>query len=234
MKIKITIIDDQPVEISRLNSELQKWNSDHKFAIEILEYSSGEEYFQKEKIHDSSVFFLDIHLNGMDGLSIAKKLRSKGYPGYLIFLTAFREYAFEGYQVHALNFLLKPVHSASLYPCMDEIAKELSGNTYVFRNKQEIIQIPYNDILTFSSNMHYVDILTISDTFSQYAALNNIIPYLPKEFIQTHRSYIVNMSHIYKIIGNKIVLSNNLNVQIGRSYLKQVKTAISDYSVRFN
>ncbi len=68
----------------------------------------------------------------MNGISIAKILRVNGYNGNIIFLTAFREYVFQGYEVHALNYLLKPITLDSLKPCMDEVARDLSGNTYVF------------------------------------------------------------------------------------------------------
>lgn len=81
------------------------------------------------------------------------------YHGIIVFLTAFRGYVFRGYEVRALNYLLKPVKENTLFLCLDEIAKELSNNTYIYRNKREIVSIPYTDILTFSSRLHYVDIL---------------------------------------------------------------------------
>ena len=59
------------------------------------------------------------------------------------FLTAFREYVFRGYEVRALNYLLKPVKENTLFLCLDEIAKELSNNTYIYRNKQEIVSIGF-------------------------------------------------------------------------------------------
>lgn len=234
MKIKITIIEDCLIELNRLSNELEIWSKCSGIEIKLYTYSSGEEYFRRHQENDVSVFFLDIQLSGMSGMTFAKKLRESGYKGHLIFLTAFREYVFEGYQVHALNYLLKPITANLLKPCMDEIAKDLLGNTYVFRNKQEIVQIPYTDILVFTSNMHYVDILTSSKSFCQYTTLNNIIIYLPKEFIRCHRSYIVNMSHIYKIKGSTIVLSNNMKVPMGRSFLNQVQIQFSNYSFRFD
>ena len=173
-------------------------------------------------------------MHEMSGLDVAKKLRKEGYQGPIIFLTAFREYVFHGYEVHAMNYLLKPVKQETLFLCLDEIAKDLSGNSYLYRNKQDIIRIPYRDILSFSSSLHYVDILTVSEHFCQYATLNNIIEYLPQEFIRTHKSCIVNMAHIYKISGSTIVLSNHMTTQIGRSYLKSVASAFTAYSTRFD
>ena len=173
-------------------------------------------------------------MKGMTGLDVAKKLREEGYQGSVIFLTAFREYVFHGYEVHAMNYLLKPVKEYPLFLCLDEIAKDLYGSSYLYRNKQEIIRIPYKDILSFSSSMHYVDILTVSEHFCQYTTLNSIIEYLPQEFIRTHKSCIVNMAHIYKISGSTIVLSNHMTTRIGRSYMKSVVAAFTAYSTRFD
>lgn len=234
LNINITIIEDQIDELEKLQIELTKWSKDFDFSIHMDSYFSGETYFSSHQNHISDIFFLDIQLEEMNGLEIARKLRAENYNGTILFLTSFREYVFEGYQVHALNYLLKPVQQSTLYPCMNEIAKQMLGNYYIFRNKQDIIQIPYHKILAFSSNLHYVDILTVSQIFYQYTTLNSIIKHLPEEFIRVHRSYIVNMSHIHKITKNTIVLSNNTKVQIGRQYLNNVRTAFSDYSIRFD
>lgn len=234
MNLNIIIIEDQPEECERLKNELNNWSQEHTFQTTIFSYPSGEAYFSAHQEHTAHLFFLDIQLGGMNGLEIAQRLRAHGYKGEIIFLTAFREYVFEGYQVHALNYLLKPIQASALYPCMNEVANTFMGNSYIFRNKQEIIQIPYHDILVFTSNLHYVDILTFCGSFCQYTSLNNVLDYLPKEFIRTHRSYIVNMAHILKIVGNTITLSNNMTVQIGRQYLNNVRTAFSEYSLRFD
>lgn len=237
MKLTISILEDQWAEAEHLKSILYKWSLQTNCELEILEYCSGEDFFEKNDKTDYqafSVFFLDIQMKEMNGLEVAKRLRKEGYQGSIIFLTAFREYVFHGYEVHALNYLLKPVKEEPLFLCLDEIAKNLSGSSYLYRNKQDIISIPYKDILSFSSSLHYIDILTVSDHFCQYATLNNIIKYLPQEFIRIHKSCIVNMAHINKISGSTIVLSNHMTTQIGRSYMKSVIDAFIEYSTRFD
>lgn len=237
MKLTIAILEDQKNEADHLKSILNTWGLHAKCELEIFEYDSGEVFFKqndKTTYEFFSVFFLDIQMKKMNGLDVAKKLRKEGYQGAIIFLTAFREYVFHGYEVHAMNYLLKPVKEKPLFLCLDEIAKELSGNSYLYRNKQEIVNIPYKDIVSFTSSLHYIDILTVSDQYCQYATLSNIIEYLPQEFIRTHRSCIVNMAHIYKISGSTIVLSNQMTTKIGRSYYKDTISAFTAYSTRFD
>jgi DNA-binding LytR/AlgR family response regulator len=237
MKLTISILEDQPTEAEHLKSILNKWSLQTNCELTISEYFSGEDFFEENDItsyQTFSVFFLDIQLKKMNGLDVAKKLRKEGYQGAIIFLTAFREYVFCGYEVHAMNYLLKPVKEEPLFLCLDEIAKNLSSSSYLYRYKQDIISIPYKDILSFSSSLHYIDILTVSEHFCQYATLNNILEYLPQEFIRIHKSCIVNMAHIYKISGSTIVLSNHMTAQIGRSYTKSVIASFTAYSTRFD
>lgn len=237
MKMKIIILEDQPIEARQLKQKCLTWSSQNNYNIELFEYRSGEDFFNNfspDNYDSCSVFFLDIQMSGMSGLDVAKRLRKENCQKPIIFLTAFREYVFHGYEVHAMNYLLKPLKSTPLFLCLDEIAKNLTENSYLYRCKQDIVRIPYKNILTFSSNLHYVDILTLSGSYCQYSTLNSIIDYLPKEFIRVHRSCIVNMAHIYKISGNTIVLSNNMTTQIGRTYLKDVILSFTRYSTRLD
>ena len=221
MKMKITILEDSVIELERLKNGIRKYGQRYDWDIEIDEYKSGEEYFSKNSectTIQASAFFLDIQMGQMNGIEVAKRLRESGYHGIIVFLTAFREYVFRGYEVRALNYLLKPVKENTLFLCLDEIAKELSNNT-----------------LTFSSRLHYVDILTVDGKcYEQMSTLNKIIVHLPSEFIRTHRSYIVNMAHIYRITSGTIELSNHLTTQIARSYSKDVISAFAKYTTRFD
>lgn len=70
--------------------------------------------------------------------------------------------------------------------------------------------------------------------YEQMSTLNKIIVHLPSEFIRTHRSYIVNMAHIYRITSGTIELSNHLTTQIARSYSKDVISAFAKYTTRFD
>ena len=239
MKMKITILEDSVIESERLKNGIRKYGQQYDWDIEIDEYESGEEYFSKNSegtTIQASAFFLDIQMGQMNGIEVAKRLRESGYQGIIVFLTAFREYVFRGYEVRALNYLLKPVKENTLFSVfwMKSRRSYLIIPTYT-GNKQEIVSIPYADILTFSSRLHYVDILTVDGKcYEQMSTLNKIIVHLPSEFIRTHRSYIVNMAHIYRITSGTIELSNHLTTQIARSYSKDVISAFAKYTTRFD
>lgn len=232
--MKITILEDKKTELDRLKEKIEDWSNKNNISIELAEFDSGESYFAERtsNIEQATVMFLDIQMKKLTGFDVAEKLRKEGYNGYIIFLTAFREYVFRGYDVHALNYLLKPVQANALEACLNEIASECTKQSYIFRNGYDTIVIPYSEIISFTSNRHSIDILTTTQCHSQYNSLNNIINYLPNEFVRIHRCHIVNMSHIRKVSGTTITLSNRTTVQIGRNYYQEFIKAFSYYSFR--
>lgn len=129
MKITITSLESNPVDSQKLKDCLNIWGQNNNYDIELKTYVSGEEYFKmRNTLHENShIVFLDIKMKGINGIEVAKKLRSEGYGGFIIFLTATSEYVFHGYEVHALSYMLKPLKEDVLFFSLDEVAKPLLG-----------------------------------------------------------------------------------------------------------
>ena len=234
MTLNLTIIENNSVDLIRLTEIIKKWSQAKTIPVSISSYSSAEKYFAEHQTHESNAFFIDIQLMGIDGISAAKRLRAENYSGEIIFLTSYKEYVFDGYQVRALNFLIKPAGESSVFPCLNELEKSVKKQYYIFHIKQDLLKIDYKDILSFSSSLHSIDIITQNGHYTQYASLTNILEKLPREFVRVHRSHIVNMAHINKISGNTITLSNHTKVPIGRLYINDIRTAFSEYSMRLD
>lgn len=235
--MKITILENNNAELKNLLSILNEWSSTNNTRLTINTYQSSEELLENDSncYIDTDIFLLDIEMGNISGLELAKILRMNNYTGFIIFLTAFKDYVFEGYNVHAFNFFVKPINKSLLFQCLDEIKEKMASNFYTYKNKnKETRFIPFNDIIFFLSNSHYTDITTSKAIYSQYASLKTILNTLPRQFIQVHKSCIVNMDHIYKISKNKIYLSNGSSVAIGRLYLAQFKKTFLNYSTRIS
>lgn len=235
--MKIVIIEDDAKEQDRLVHQIEEWSMDKDVNVKIRTYNSAENFYSKNENYDceTDLFLLDIELFEIDGLEVAKDLRRKKYEGDIIFVTAFRDYVYEGYNVHAFNYLIKPVNQQMLNKCLDEIEQKKHANCYVYKNKHtETILIPYKDIIVFSSNKHYVDITLTDVIYTQYINLNTVYNLLPDEFVRVHRSCVVNMSHILKVSHNKVFLSNKTSIDIGRYYACDFKQTFLNYITRFN
>lgn len=237
MLLNIAILEDEEIFRNQLSNLLNEWATQTKHTISLHTYSSfGQLKNLLSDINQIHVFFLDIMLTNNTsltvaetGLDVAKYLRQNQFHNDLIFLTSFREFVFDGYNVNAFNFLLKPIDKTKLFATLDDLAQKYSGQLYILKTKNSIDNIPYNEIIAFSSTNHETTIMTSTVNYIDHSSLNSIINHLPTNFIRCHRTCVVNIYHIRKIQNNTIYLSNNTTQSIGRKYMNEVKKVYMDH-----
>ena len=237
MNINIAILEDQPADYQLLISMLMKWGKETGNLIHTYYFNTGEKLFKSDVIDKCQIMFSDIQLNmnnntsALTGIDTCIRLRENGYSGEIIFLTAFREYVFEGYNVLAFNYLLKPIEQKKLENCMNKYVSIHSSDYYYFHKEQQIIQIPYNDIITISKDGHDAIIQTNDSLYIERVSLIEIEKRLPAQFVRCHKSCIVNMLHIYSLSGNEIRLSNHKVQPVGRKYLPDIRSCLVKMSL---
>lgn len=233
MNINIAILEDNNQDYEILRQNLTMWSSLSGNVINISWFSSEENIYNNFENNSYDILFSDIELTtemNTTGMAICGNLRRNGYSGEIIFLTAFSEYVFEGYNVHAFNYLLKPIELKKLQECMDRYSALHMSDYYYYHKGNDVIQLPYNNIIYFSKDGHDVIIQLLNDVYIERVTLNEIENRLPSLFQRCHKSCIINMLHVRSIVGNTVYLSNNKTQTIGRNYLTQVRKMLIDLS----
>lgn len=149
--MKIVILEDNRIEYERIKQSLEEWVENYDIELSLLHFENAESFFNDPKNYSPNIdlFLLDIEMGNMNGIEAAKRLRLLDYKGDIIFLTAFKDFVFEGYNVHAFNYLLKPLNNDIFFRCLSEIEKKRHSNCYIYRNKQQItVSIPYHEIIS--------------------------------------------------------------------------------------
>lgn len=224
-KMKLSIVEDEPLSAQRLINCINLWEKNVHIKVEQYICTSVRGVLL-DKLLASNIVFLDIKLKDtLNGIDLAKQLRTLHYSGEIVFLTAYHEYVLEGYRVHAMDYLLKPVMLTDVERCLSTVSDKLKSEYYLLQNQQVVMKMPYYDILYFSSDKHYVDIICTDQTYHQLAALKNIIPTLPSQFLQCHRTVVLNIQHIYCINKNDITMSNGDVLPVSKTYLQQIRHA---------
>ena len=227
--MKLAIVENERSHAEHLRSLLQQWSRERQSILDVAVFSSGEAFLRSDT-NAFDLVFMDIQLSGLDGISAAHRLREQAFKGQLVFLTAFSEYVFDGYDVQALNYLLKPIAYDKMAKCMDYAARKLSDDHYTFRNRGSIIQIPYSQIIYFSSANHFTQIITTEGSFRQLESIKNIFTHLPDRFHFCHRTVIVNMEHIVLLRGRELVLSNKAVVPVSHTYIQGIRSSLLSYA----
>lgn len=227
MSLKCIAIDDEPLALQLIESYAKRIPS-LTLVSTFEDALSGAEYLGKNTI---DLLFLDVNMPDISGIDLAKALPAKPM---IIFTTAYKEFAFDGFQLEAIDYLLKPIdfnpflkafNKAFAYKKFKEqpLNKHESDFVYV-HSEYKLIKILIRDIEYIESMEDYIKIhIGKEKPVLTLMTLKKIIELLPqKEFIRIHRSYIIPFSGIEAILHKKIQLKN-IQLPIGDSYASQFR-----------
>lgn len=205
----------------------------YKKSIEysICSYSSGKELiYDIQDGKNLDLIFLDIYIGNEFGISIAKQLREKiGYDGKIVFLTATVDFAVDSYDVEAVGYLLKPVHTQKLHMVMNKITKNLDADVYRIKQRNNIHTLKIDSIIYVESSNSRCIIHSYNTDYVIYKRLNDIEAELNnRRFLRCHQSYLVNMDYI-KNVDKQFELVNGDFVCIRQRNLKAIKQQYVDY-----
>lgn len=237
MKINIAILEDIQEHYELLKNIITNWSIQNGHIVFINWYQNKKDIINSRTIDNCNLLFSDIELYDYhsskdtndtcsNGINICSQLRKSGFHGDIIFLTAFSEYVFEGYRVQAIDYILKPVTSASIERCMNNYVTLHSNDFYYLHKDSDIIFIPYNSIISIYRDGHDCCITTSSELYTERISLQNIAKHLPPQFIRCHKSCIVNINHVVSLSRCKIRLSNRQTQTVGRIYFDNFKNSL--------
>ena len=229
--MRIAVCDDSRIDRELFVAVLHHYFVNKPISNEIIQYENG-----MDLLHDVEddmwfdIIFLDIYMNDLLGIDVAHKLRSLGYRGHIIFLTATADFAVDSYEVEALGYLLKPQSFEKLSQVMDRATREMTTNTYQVKKHSKIIRVPYHEILYVESMnskciMHCCD----DQSYVIYKRLTNIEHELNDErFLRCHQSYLVNMDYIQQVDSQFTLVTGDV-VAIRQRDLKAIRQTALDY-----
>ena len=172
------------------------------------------------------MLFLDINMQGIDGLKTAKKIKEK-YPTPLVVLvTAYMNYVLDGYKVKASHFLLKDNLADTIEECMDDLIAEIKKNSKIleFHFVEGIIKLHIDDIIYIETQRHKNVFYTEKGTFQIYKNLDELENELKDMgFVRAHLSFLVNMRYIVKISSYIMTLTTGKNISVSKARYAQVK-----------
>ena len=234
MLLHIAVCDDDAIQIEYLTTLTRKWGELSKTALSISSYISAESFmFAYETDKSADILLLDIHMEGIDGLTLAKKLRLQNSDIQIIFITGFSDFISEGYEVSALHYLMKPVAQEKLFSVLDR-ALILKAKTEEFLLLDTVcgqIRLLHSDIEYAEAFAHKTEIHTNGSTMESKLSISELEKLLGCDFCRIHRSYLAALGHIKQITktqvlmdcGKAIPLSRRRYDEINRSFIRYYK-----------
>lgn len=230
--MRIAYCDDEKIQYIFLQELVEQWESAGNKHCDITVYASAEEMlFENEGSFSFDFILLDIELERMNGVELARKIRQIDKNVTIAFLSNNREYVYEGYEVGAVRYLLKPLTQQQLFPLLDLVQKSLKEEKQyiIIGVSGEMRKLAVDDICYVEALGHYIAIHTNSQTYELKMNINDMYDKLNRNFIATHRSYLVNLSHIEQITKTNCRLSGGMQIPISRNSYKAVNQAFIQF-----
>jgi DNA-binding LytR/AlgR family response regulator len=230
MKIKSLIVDDEPLS----HEVLEAYIKDYPVIELVKACNSAIEALEALKQYDIQLMFLDINMPVLSGINMVKSLPS---PPAIIFTTAYPEYAIDGFELDAIDYLVKPFSFERFVKAVnkvrDKIVTEMAAATakqvhavqdfIVIKADKKLYKLEYCDIMYFNSTGDYVKVFTKQGkVIITNETLRNIETGLPAHlFIRVHKSFIVSVKSIRYIEGNQVMVDTTA-IPIGLTYKEEL------------
>lgn len=227
--MKIAIVDDNRMYLEKLKKGIDAWKVANNVTVHISTFSSPDIFLaQAEDKFDFDALIFDVKMPKIDGIELARRIRKVHTHIPIIFVSDYMQFSPLGYEVNAVRYLNKASDdfSEKLDECLKYVLSVLSTafTAYTIHSKNSVIQVPFRDIIFFEARNHKIHIKTLNLEFTEWKTMLELTEELPDFFVQTSRSYIVNVHHIMSVLPNEVVATGNLHIQLSRTY----KNAVTD------
>lgn len=229
--ITIAICDDEKIIAEQIKRLASVFFRTKNMETSILCFSCGEELLRYDKSID--ILFLDIQMEGMDGMETARKLRSRNFKGYLIFVTVLEEMVFQSFEVQAYDYLVKPVEEKRfaktmerLFASMQNVSEEkLLVQKGYERSIISFEEIVFAEVIDRKVYLHLVS----SEVVDFYDKIENLEERLDSRFFRCHRSFLINLKYLKSYKNGVAYMENGKEIPISRLRSKAFSEVILQY-----
>lgn len=233
--MRIAVCDDDEREIEHLSELISEYRLSRGVDLECRFFYNVIDFLCDLKGGEYDLVLLDVVMPEVSGIKAAQELREKDKNVKLIFISLSPEFAVESYNVDAYHYLLKPVDAELLFPLLDKVGKDMfiqEERGLVLKNREGVVRLPFAEIefvevINKKVSFHLTDGVIREVT----AALADLEGKLlnQREFIKTHRSYIVNLGCVQAVGVNCAVTKRGHSIPVSRQRHNQVQSAYMNF-----
>ena len=230
---KIAIVDDNKEQASAIELAIAEYGKIAGLSFVVDYYPSAYALDTRDSEYD--LLFLDIQMPGKDGMSYAREIRARNPDVLICFTTSFAQYALKGYEVNAVDYILKPIATAEFitkFPRMLRFISKNPGKSIMVRTKDGVRKLAFSDIVYVETLGHYLTFhLVGGEALESRGLLKDIENELTLEdgFARCHSSFLVNLKQVKTIKGNDVEMLDGSILAISPGKRKQFLMGLSKF-----
>lgn len=229
--MRIAIVEDEKVYRNILLTYLKQFQKENGIEIEIKEFESGNQIIWDYKPYYDAIF-MDAEMSDIDGLEVARYIRKVDEQVAIIFSTNAVRYAVKGYEVGALDFIIKPVSYTSFKRKMKKIICQIERKretSITLVKNDEMYKIPSSGVYYIEVSDHQLIYHTNRGVITAWKSLKSVEKSLENmKFAKCNRCYLVNLLHV-QLVKKDVVLVGKDELKISRGRKQEFMKALADY-----
>ena len=228
--IDIAIVEDSKEQAAVLESHIKAYSTEHKLAVSISVFYDAITFL--EKYSAFHIVYMDIMMPMLNGMDAAKLLREKDEKVILIFVTTMRQYAIQGYEVSAYDFIVKPItypeFALKFTKVLGKLDQALPADVFI-RTDTSFVRLAPKDILYVEVKGHHCIYHTLNGEYRQYQTMKSAESALSGQcFVRCNNFLLVNLTHVDRIEGMTAYVGGSA-LQISHPRRKAFSEAFSQY-----
>lgn len=231
--MEIAIVEDSGFELDQLYLYIQTYFSKRQIFRRVDTYQSGESFLEIWEKRSYDLVFLDIMMDRISGIDVARRIRETDKDCLIIFISASKEFALQGFEVRAFDYLVKPLTEERFEQTMELCRSELLKRIRYIEVKESrtMVKVPLHEIIYTDYYNHYIQIHTTDRMIRSYQQFDSFSPLLLcyPQFLCCYRNCIVNMDRIASIDKNDFIMETGERVPIIRNSRHEIYQQYADY-----
>lgn len=231
--MKVAVVDDSKEDAQQLTEYLEKYDADHGLSIEITIFLASFDFL--EEYHgEYDVIFLDIEMPGSNGLDVAREIRSRDDAVGIIFVTSMIQYAINGYEVNAIDFMVKPVGYYNFSSKLEKAFRFFhTRNTHeiMFSNRDGIWKVSISDIFYIKKERDDLVFYTKDGSFRERGSIKTMKERLEQlPFAECTSGCLVNLRYVKHVGKDTISLTDAVKLPLSRRLKRQFSQEYINYA----
>lgn len=221
--IYIAVCDDDKEVCLEIEDALMKYSKQYCIKLSVDVFYNGESLLKYiEKGNNYDLLYLDIEMGPVNGIEVGRQLRKvhKNYSIEIVYISANDGYDRQLFEVQPMHFIAKPIDASVVIQDLDlaiERGQRLGG-FFKYKKGYDTYKVPVNDIIYFESLNREIKMVTTKGEELFYSSLSEVMLNVAKyQFLQIHRSYLINYNHVNILRYAEVVMSNGTILPISKS-----------------